>query len=115
MSSDYFIGSMPTTPTTAFSNMELDKMYKNNHMETIIDSTIISGENSEEMFMSSRPQSDHEKIVAELDDPILLGTAGDVIVGMNSFVDPPHLPLRVALSMNVHADVFLSLYVFVPT
>ena len=85
MSSDYFIGSVPTTPTTAYSNAELDKLYKDDRMETIIDSAIISRENSGEMLVSSKLQEDHDLSSTLLDDPIMLGTAGDVVVGTSFF------------------------------
>ena len=83
MSSDYFIGSAPVTPTTACSNKDLDATY-NTRMETIIDSTIISRENGTEMLISSRPHSDNDITMVPGDGSDVLGTAGDVIIGINS-------------------------------
>ena len=86
MSSDYFIGSVPATPTSAYSGKDLDTLCNNIRMETIIDSTIISRENSREMLVSSRPQSSNDVKMYEGDGSDVLGTAGDVIVGTNRIV-----------------------------
>ena len=88
MSSDYFIGSTPATPRS-YSKKELDALYNNMRMETVIDSAIISRENSDrEMLISSRPQSGNDitcSAATTEDGAHVLGVGGDVIIGIQLF------------------------------
>ena len=80
MSSDYFIEVLCNA--SFLRKKELDALYNNMRMETVIDSTIISRENSDrEMLISSRPQSGNDITCSATEDGAhVLGVGGDVMV-----------------------------------